>query len=106
MAVPHYAYLKLKMPGPQGSITIAGDYKKSIECADASSALAEALIIADEKRQIMRAVDVAQTEMQVPAAFRPTADLTFKPDQDNKKIRLDESDPSKFVKIGAGLSDK
>ena len=33
MAVPHYAYLKMKMTGPKGLITITGDYRKSLECA-------------------------------------------------------------------------
>jgi hypothetical protein len=32
MAVPHYAYLKMKLPGPRGVITVTGCYKKSIEC--------------------------------------------------------------------------
>jgi hypothetical protein len=31
MAVPHYAYLKMKLPGPRGVITVTGCYKKSIE---------------------------------------------------------------------------
>jgi hypothetical protein len=43
MAVPHYAYLKTKLPGPHGVITITGCYKKSMECTKASSKLAEAL---------------------------------------------------------------
>jgi hypothetical protein len=50
MAVPHYTYLKMKLPGPRGVITVSGCYKKSIECARASSKLAEALVIAEEKR--------------------------------------------------------
>ena len=29
MAVPHYAYLKLKMPGPAGVITVNGSFIKS-----------------------------------------------------------------------------
>ncbi|XP_020161788.1 uncharacterized protein [Aegilops tauschii subsp. strangulata] len=33
MAVPHYAYLKMKLSGPKGLITITGDYRKSLECA-------------------------------------------------------------------------
>ena len=33
MAVPHYGYLKLKLPGPKGVITIAGDYRRSMACA-------------------------------------------------------------------------
>ena len=32
MAVPHYAYLLLKMPGPRGIITVYGNYKKSDNC--------------------------------------------------------------------------
>ncbi|XP_020196575.1 uncharacterized protein [Aegilops tauschii subsp. strangulata] len=44
MAVPHYAYLKMNMPGTKGIITIAGDYEKSAACAAASSRLAESLV--------------------------------------------------------------
>ena len=33
MAVPHYAYVKMKMPSSKGSLTITGDYKKSSACA-------------------------------------------------------------------------
>ena len=33
MAVPHYAYLKLKMLGPHRIITITGDYKRCMACA-------------------------------------------------------------------------
>src|ERR1043165_5785114 len=32
MAVPHYAYLKLKMPGPHGVITISGRFARSDRC--------------------------------------------------------------------------
>ena len=32
MAVPHYAYLKLKMPGPEGTITISGSFTRSDKC--------------------------------------------------------------------------
>ena len=29
MVVPHYAYLKLKMPGPKGVITVNGNFQRS-----------------------------------------------------------------------------
>ena len=32
MAVPHYAYLKLKMPGPAGVIIVNGSFTKSDQC--------------------------------------------------------------------------
>ena len=46
MAVPHYAYLKMKLPGPKGLITITGDYHKSLECARDGAKLAKSLVIA------------------------------------------------------------
>jgi hypothetical protein len=60
MAIPHYVYLKMKLPGPRGVITITGCYKKSIECTRASSKLAEALVIAEEKRQLLQRVVLTQ----------------------------------------------
>ena len=59
MAVPHYAYLKMKMPGTKGIITIAGDYEKSAACAAASSRMAESLMIAAEKKLLDRVVAMA-----------------------------------------------
>ena len=41
MASTHMPYLKMKLPGPNGVITISGDYRKSLECASAGSRLAE-----------------------------------------------------------------
>jgi hypothetical protein len=46
MVIMHYAYLKMKMPGPKGIITIADCYKRSIVCALAGSKLAKSLVIA------------------------------------------------------------
>jgi hypothetical protein len=65
MVVPHYAYLKMKLPGPKGVITVSRCFKKSLECARASSQLAEALVIAEEKRQLLDRVEL--TQQDVPA---------------------------------------
>ena len=59
MAIPHYAYLKMKMPSSKGILTIAGDYKKSSACAADSSRLAESLVIAAEKRLLDQVVAMA-----------------------------------------------
>ena len=32
MAVPNYTYLKLKMPGPRGVITIGTSFQHAYEC--------------------------------------------------------------------------
>ena len=39
-AVPHYAYLKLKMPGPRGVITVNGNTERSLRTEKHTSALA------------------------------------------------------------------
>ena len=39
-AVPHYAYLKLKMPGPRGVITVNGNMDRSLRTEEHSVALA------------------------------------------------------------------
>ena len=59
MAVPHYAYLKMKMPSSRGILTVAGDYRKSSACAAESSRLAESLVIAAEKGLLDRVVAMA-----------------------------------------------
>ena len=60
MASDHVAYLKLNMPGPRGIITIAGNYKRSIDYASAGSNLAQSLVIAEEKRRIREVAEFAQ----------------------------------------------
>jgi hypothetical protein len=32
MAIPHYSYMILKMPGPQGIITMRADFQGDVEC--------------------------------------------------------------------------
>jgi hypothetical protein len=102
MAVPHYAYLKMKLLGPRGVIIVSGCFKKSLVCAKASSQLAEALVIAEEKWQLLHRMELTQQDL--PARQSPVGQ--FKPTDDTKKIMLDESDPSKFVIIGTSLSAK
>ncbi|XP_066354369.1 uncharacterized protein [Miscanthus floridulus] len=55
MAVPNYTYLKLKMPGPNGVITIESTYEHAydydVECIEYAEALVEAeTLIADLDR--------------------------------------------------------
>jgi hypothetical protein len=71
IAVPHYAYLKMKLPGPHGVITIMRCYKKSMECMKASSKLAEALVFAEEKRHLLQRVALTQPGRPAPISSRP-----------------------------------
>ena len=38
--VPHYAYLKLKMPGPRGVITVNGNTERSLRTEEHTAAIA------------------------------------------------------------------
>ena len=80
MAVPHYAYLKMKMPSLKGILTVAGDYRKSSACTVESSRLAESLVIATEKRLLDLVVAMAgkQPEMS-PDPKESEAEGSFKP---------------------------
>ncbi|KAI5018275.1 hypothetical protein ZWY2020_043163 [Hordeum vulgare] len=66
MVVPHYAYMKMKLPGPHGIITVASNYKKSYKCALAGSKLAESIVITEERRQIDRLVALAREPAPMP----------------------------------------
>lgn len=107
MAATHIGYLKMKMPGPNGIITIAGDYKRSMECASAGSALAESLVIAEEGKRIKHAVALAQSaQFGMPGVGNPHGEVAFQPTKDTKKIPIDEAFPERSVTIGAGMGEK
>ncbi|KAI4972841.1 hypothetical protein ZWY2020_003766 [Hordeum vulgare] len=107
MDILHYAFLKIKMPGPKGFITIAGDYKKSLECAQDSSRLADAMVIAEEKRQTDRLVAQATEQPAIHSPpFQSAGEGSFKSAKETKQVPLDPANPKQCVTIGAGLSPK
>ena len=107
MASTHAAYLKMKMPGPKGIITITGNYRISMQCASASSALAESLVIEEEKKRMYEAVKLAQSAVAgMPPMANPYGTTAFQPGQETKKIVLDDKLPERTVTIGAGLPEK
>ena len=105
MAVPHYAYLKMKLPGTKGIITVSGDYRRSIACATAGSKIAESFAIAEEFQEIEHAVKMEEPKM--PAVKRPSGESQFQASKDSKKIPLDASKPNeKLIMIGCNLNNK
>ena len=48
MAVPNYTYLKLKMPGPRGVITIGTSFQRAYECEVECCGHASAVIASEE----------------------------------------------------------
>ena len=107
MAVPHYAYLKMKMPSSKGILTVAGNYRKSSACADESSRLAESLVIAAEKRLLNRVMAMAGKQPELsPDPKESEAEGSFKPARETKKIPLDPEHPERYAIMGTGLDSK
>ena len=103
MARPCYIYSKLKMPGPNGTITISGNFKKAKECERGNAAFAEAVLHAEELAMLKKELDTSQLPEHVKTAEQKN---TFKASEDTKKADLVPGDSSKQVTIGAGLDDK
>jgi hypothetical protein len=103
-------YLKMKIPGPNGVITVTGDFRKSLECTSAGGSLADSQVIETEKRQLGKVIAMAQAQSKAPLpvgpAKRAEEESAFQSAKDSKKIALDPSDSTKCVVVGAGLSDK
>jgi len=94
MVIPNYTYLKLKMPGPKGVITVGPTYRHAYECDVECVEYAEALITA---------LDCLSKE--APAAKRHAGN--FEPVEAVKSVSLDPSnDASKKVRIGSELNPK
>ena len=107
MISTHVAYLKMKMPGPNGIITVAGDYKKAIQCATVGSNLAESLVIQAEKSKMHEVVAMAKSaQLGVLAMTNPDAGATFEVPKETKKIPIDPENPERMAIIGAGLVEK
>jgi hypothetical protein len=90
-------------------ITIIGDYKRSMVCASVGSNLAETLIIAEEKKRLKRAVEIAEGVMagkSMPGMANPNATISFQVAKEVKKVALDELFPERHALIGTGLDPK
>ena len=104
MAVPHYPYLLMKIPGPNGVISLKGDLKRSFECDT------EAVLIAARAEELAEKLEIARLDTHTT---REDLELPLKkphvtptPETPVKQIVLDDTDPSKTTTIGADLSPK
>jgi hypothetical protein len=100
MVVPNYTYLKLKMSGPNGVITIGSTYRHAYECDVGCVEYAEAL--AESEALI---ADLECLSKEVPDVKRHASN--FETAEAVKSVPLDPSnDASKQVQIGSELDPK
>jgi hypothetical protein len=100
MVFPNYTYLKLKMSGPNGVITVGSTYQHAYECDMECVEYAEALI---ESEALI--ADLESLSKGVPDAKRHAGN--FEPAEAVKSVPLDPSnDASRKVRIGSKLDPK
>jgi hypothetical protein len=97
MVVPNYTYLKLKMTGPNGVITVGSMYRHAYECDMECVEYAEAL--AESEALI---ADLESLSKEAPDAKRHAGN--FEPAEAVKSVPLDPSNnTSKQIRIGSEL---
>ena len=102
-AIPRYGYMKLKMSGPNGIITLISDLDIALRAENKTASLAleelsEALA-AEELSALRSTVD----RDDVILDKRPKS-TSFKPAEETVKFQVHPTDPKKTASIGAQLS--
>jgi hypothetical protein len=97
---PCYAYLKLKMSGPNGVITVGPTYRHAYECNVECVEYAE--VLAESEALI---ADLESLSKEAPDVKRHAGN--FEPAETVKSVPLDPSnDASKQIRIGSKLDPK
>ena len=98
MAVPNYTYLKLKMMGPGGIITIGTSFQRAYECEVECCEHAVAIVASKELMAI-------REEIVEEAPDPKQSSRSFEPVEGAKEVLIDPSgSEGKVVRIGTTLS--
>ena len=104
MAIPHYAYLVLKMPSPAGVLALWANLSIAYACETESLALAEATDLSIQMASVVTDAKMVPTDdLEIPSLEPPHASAKSK---EVKEVGLGLDDPSKNMKIGAHLEPK
>jgi hypothetical protein len=105
MAIPHHTYLIMKMPAPNGILSVLGDIMVSYNYESATVELSkDSTIKVVATVMVAQAAKIDQTTLQVPEHKCTSTALDLSPAV--KKVCLGLSDASKEVIIGADLDPK
>ena len=100
MAIPNYTYLKLKMLGPHGVITVGTSFQRAYVCEVESYELASATLTSEELAAIGK--DLAEG-----APDAKLVDGSFEPEENVKEVLVDpDNSVDKTVHIDIALSPK
>src|ERR1043165_5921002 len=105
MAVPHYAYLKLKMPGSAGVLTINGSFIKSDQCDRDFHKISNTLGADQELREIAMVVDKKTFPLTSRSESKEYGPI-FCIDNDTVTHQVHPTAPDKTVRMYAHLPEE
>jgi hypothetical protein len=103
MVIPHYTYMILKMPGPQGFIIVHADFQGAAECFRV--AIQAALTAKPSTTSFAQANSKPEEDLTVPTN-EAQAVTSMRPTEETKRINLGFDDERKTVIISSSLDDK
>jgi hypothetical protein len=103
MAIPHYTYMILKMPRPQGIITVRADFQGAAECFRV--AIQAALTTKPSAISSAQANSKPEEDLAIPAN-EAQAVTSIRPTEETKRINLGFTDERKTAIIRSSLDDK
>jgi hypothetical protein len=101
MAIPSYAFLKLKITRPAGVITMEAKAQWVLDCKKNNIELTATVVAATKLKEMCLS---ALPSLANPAM--PSTSGTFKAAKDAKAIQVNDEDLTKTVQVRAGLSPK
>jgi hypothetical protein len=99
MAVPHYAYLALKIPRPKGTITVQGSFEVSNTYNKEFNRMAQTFGMTAKYARLKGETD----HNVLPDVDRSLPDQAFDTTQDSKNIQVHLTDPNKTTSIEVNL---
>jgi hypothetical protein len=95
MAVPNYTYLKLKIRGPNGIVTMGTTFEHAYECDSECYQFAETLIWSEKlvAKSSPEDLDIPETSKRVVSSFEPAKEVAV-------------SDDGRTLRIGTALDPK
>ena len=90
MARPCYVYLKLKISGPRGVITVTGSRQRAEECLQKGSKIADEQMAAVEIEEYKKKADPSD----LLRAEKPALESTFKSTGETKPVHIHPEDPN------------
>ena len=101
MVIPNYTYLKLKMPGPNGIITVGSTFSHAYTCDREHYELAMAVINSVELLELRNSLTLTVLDYN-----KPTSSSAFHTTEENKAVGINPADLTNTVWIKTKLPAK